>query len=311
MSKHLPVMLKEVLDYLKPELGDIFIDGTLGGGSYSLALAKVVKDSGMILAIDLDEKAIERFEQKIKSTVNLNIKVSLGNFADIDLLAKKQGIKLNSCSGIVLDLGLSSFQLDDKERGFSFQGDGPLNMAFSEDLKQKTIEIVNNYSLSSLVKIFKEYGQTPHANRVARAIVSLRRKERIARVKQLIEIINGAVKSNQFKKINPATLYFQALRIETNKELSNLKKFLPAAYQLLKKGGRLVIVSFHSGEDRIVKNFFKQESANCQCPKEKLICSCQGPKLKVLTKKPIGPSLVEVRNNPRARSAKLRAAIKI
>ncbi len=313
MSVHKAVMIKEVLDFLNPQTGQTFIDCTLGGGHYSLEIAKLVGKKGRVLAIEWDKKAKDRFDRLIKSENISNIKTVLDNFANLKDIAQKEKIDEDSCSGIVFDLGLSSDQLADTSRGFSFKTDAPLNMAFSKDLEDKTLEIVNNYSLKDLIKIFKDYGEDPHAYRVSRAIVSKRRKERIARVKQLLEIIESSlpIKILKKKKIHPATLYFQALRIATNDELNNLSSALESSIDLVKKGGKIVVVSFHSGEDRIVKNFFRDNAKACKCRPNDLICSCQGPRLKILTKKPLVATFEEVQNNPRARSAKLRAAEKI
>ncbi len=311
MSVHVPVMLAEVMAYLNPQPGEIFIDASLGGGSYSLALAKAVSQSGQVLSIDWDQSAIIRFRKLIKQQGILNIKTRLGNFAELAIIAKEQGISLNTCAGIVFDLGLSSDQLEDRNRGFSFQREAPLNMAFSEDLANQTIEIINNYSLPNLVEIFKKYGQSLHAYRVARAIVSFRRKERIVRVKQLVKLIEETVPASFLrKKIHPATLFFQALRIATNDELVNLNQALIASIDLLKSQGKIAVVSFHSGEDRLVKNFFRNQSRACLCSPSDLVCNCLEPKLKILTKKPLIPKTAEVEKNPRARSAKLRLAEK-
>lgn len=309
MSVHKPVMIKEVLDFLDPKPGQLFIDCTLGGGNYSLEIAKRIGAKGKLISIEWDAKAKKRFDNFLKNNSKLKIKTVLDNFANLDDIAKREGIKKNTCSGIVFDLGLSSDQLEDSERGFSFQADGPLNMAFSQDLEGRTIEIINNYSLKDLVKIFKEFGEDPHAYRVSRAIVFYRRKKRIARVKQLLEIIESQNLPN--KKIHPATLYFQALRIATNDELSNLKQALDSSLDLLKIGGKILVVSFHSGEDRIVKNFFRSKSAKCQCLPSDLICTCKAPKLKILTKKPLMATQEEINENPRSRSAKLRVVEKI
>ncbi len=306
-------MIREVIDFLDPMPGQLFIDCTLGAGGYSKEIAQRIAGKGKLISIEWDKKAKERFDNYLKKNSKLKIKTVLDNFANLESIAEKEGIEKNTCSGIVFDLGLSSDQLADNERGFSFQGDGPLNMAFSQDLEGKTIEIVNNYSLKDLVKIFKEYGEDPHAFRVSRAIVFYRRKKRIARVKELVEIIESslAIKNKAKKKIHPATLYFQALRITTNDELNNLKQALNASLELLKIGGKIVVVSFHSGEDRIVKNFFRSKSAKCQCLPSDIICTCLEPKLRVLTKKPLTATIEEINENPRSRSAKLRVVEKI
>lgn len=306
-------MLKEVLDFLDPKSGQVFIDCTLGAGNYSQEIAKLVGKKGKVFSIEWDVKAKKKFDHLIKDKKDLSIKTVLNNFANLDEIAEKEGIEKDTCSGIVFDLGLSSDQLEDEDRGFSFKKDAPLNMAFSKELADKTIEIVNYYSLKDLVKIFKDFGEDPHAYRVSRAIVFYRRKKRIARVKHLLEIIESSlpVKNFKNKRIHPATVYFQALRIATNDELNNLRLALAKSLDLIKSGGRIVAISFHSGEDRIVKNFFRENSRNCRCLPSDLICTCQDPKLKILTKKPLVATDEEKKENPRSRSAKLRVAEKI
>jgi 16S rRNA (cytosine1402-N4)-methyltransferase len=316
---HEPVMLEEVIDYLKPKIGEKFIDGTLGGGGYTLAISKLIGESGEIIAIDLDRDAISNTKTKIKKEKINNIKLINGNFKDLSKIIqdnyKKESI--GKFDGIVFDLGLSSYQLEDRSRGFSFRMDAPIDMEFDgknrESEVSKTEEILNNYNEEDLIKILKELGEERFARNIVRNIIKYRENKEIKTTGQLVAIIKDSIpKRFQRGKIHPATKTFQALRIATNTELQNLEEMLPQAMKLLKKGGRIVIVTFHSLEDRIVKHFFKDESKECICPPKFPICQCDHKaSFKIITKKPIVPTEEEVLKNPRSRSAKLRAAEKI
>ncbi len=291
---HLPVMLDEVIDFLKPKKGGVYIDGTLGGGSYTEKISEKIGAQGKVISIDLDPMAIDNFSKKDIS----NVLLVNDNFSDLKRIALENNIK--DVDGIVLDLGLSSAQLADSSRGFSFSKDAPLDMSFGPRVEGDTVSIVNNYSSKELESIIKDYGQESWAKRIAENIVLYRKKERIKSVDDLLDIVSASIPRKFWpRRIHPATKTFQALRIETNKELENLKSFLPVAVKLLKSGGRLVIVSFHSLEDRIVKIFFKN-----------LVKSEEGA-LKILTRKPLVPSESEIKANPRSRSAKLRVIEKL
>lgn len=282
-----------------------------------MEIAKAIGRNGKVLAIDADEMAIKNARKQIADNNINNIFLAHGNFKDLHKIVKTEfrgeDVKFN---GIVLDLGLSSAQLEDKNRGFSFQLDAPLNMAFGSSDKDEgsiTADLVNNYKKEELRKILKEYGDEKYANRIAEAIVNSRNIERIKTTKQLVDIISEAVpKIYKTKKIHFATRTFQALRIATNEELLSLEKVLPQALELLREKGRLVVISYHSLEDRIVKRFIKKESIGCICPPKmpKCICGHQA-KLKIITKKPVVPTKEEIIKNPRARSAKLRVAEKL
>lgn len=291
MYEHVPVMLSEVVSYLQARPGDLIIDGTLGGAGYTVALAQAVGPKGKILSIDLDDLALNNAKLVLKEKALKNVHLVQDNFKNIRDLAGKifgEGVKVQ---GIVVDLGLSSAQLADENRGFSFQGDRPLSMAFGKDALD-TVNIINHYPLLELTRIFREYGEDRFAYQIAKKIVSARRDKKISNTEELRELIMSSVPGRfRHQAIHPATRIFQALRMETNQELSALKQFLPAAIELLAPGGRLVVVSFHSGEDRIVKNFFRDHS------KDELL---------ILTKKPLVPTLVEIQTNPRSRSAKMR-----
>ncbi len=311
---HIPVLLDEVIKYLNPQAGGKFIDCTLGGGGYTFEIAKRIGDSGKVIALDLDDLAIKNAKILIKKNKNKNIILNHGNFKNLQAIINKISKKtepLDNFNGIVFDLGLSSAQLEDRNRGFSFLMDTPLDMAFGRDGK-KTTDIINKYSEDDLIKIFKEYGEEKFAKPIAKKIVIFRKKKKITTTKELAELVQRTIpKKFQNKNIHPATKVFQALRIATNDELTNLEKALPQAIKLLKKGGRIAVVSFHSLEDRIVKNYFKKESKDCLCPPKIPVCQCHHKaSLKIINKKIITPSDEEIKNNPRARSAKLRVAEK-
>lgn len=286
-------MLKEVITYLDPSLGQKFIDGTLGGAGYTLAISELIGKSGKILSVDLDQLAIEKAKAEIDSRKLKNIVLVQNNFRNLKKIVEEIFPKNYRFNGLVLDLGLSSAQLDDEERGFSFKGNRPLDMAFGPENRRSTEEIINNYSLLELTRIFREYGEESRAYQIAKGIVAFRRNKKIKTTAELVEIVDKMSPRRFHSKINPATKVFQALRIETNDELSALSEVLSDAVELLMPGGRIVVVSFHSGEDRIVKRFFKGNAD-----------------LEILTKRPLIPSEDESLDNPRARSAKLRAARK-
>jgi 16S rRNA (cytosine1402-N4)-methyltransferase len=288
---HIPVMLQEVLEYLQPRAGQKFIDGTLGGAGYTLALADRVGTAGTVVGIDLDDLARQNAQAEIAARGLTNIVLVQDNFKNLTTIVSKKfpaGTKFN---GIVLDLGLSSAQLADETRGFSFQGERPLDMAFGPGQENSSGEIINRYPLLELTRIFQEYGEERRAYQIAQAIVAARRVKKIATTADLVAIIAKVVPARFSTKIHPATRVFQALRMATNGELEALSAVLPQAVDLLAPSGRLVVVSFHSGEDRIVKRFLKATS-----------------QFQILTKRPLVPTPAEIAANPRARSAKLRVA---
>ena len=307
--QHEPVLVKEVLEYLAPSSNENFVDCTLGGGGHAKEILKMTSPNGKLLGIDLDKEAIKASGEELKEfqgrffLVNDNFK----NLKQIIYVAE-----FNNINGILLDLGLSSYELQDAARGFSFKGSAWLDMRFGEEGKT-AVDIVNNYKEEELTKIFKEYGEERFAGLIAREIVKERKINKITKTDQLVGIIERVYKNKpKPKKIHVATKVFQALRIEVNDELNNLKKVLPQALEILTVGGRLAVISFHSLEDRIVKEFFKREAKECICPPKLPICICgHKAQLKILTKKVIIPSWAEIKSNPRSRSAKLRVAQKI
>jgi len=290
---HKPVMLREVLKFLNPLAGQKFIDCTLGGAGYTLALAARVGEQGQVVAIDLDSLALSNAAEEIENRKLKNIILIQDNFKNLETIIDANFPAGERFDGLVLDLGLSSAQLDDENRGFSFKGDRPLDMAFGSANGRSTADIVNYYPLLELTRIFREYGEERRAYQIAKAIVAGRRIKKFKTTAELIALIESATMSHARSRIHPATKVFQALRMETNEELPALSEVLPAVARILKIGGRLVVVSFHSGEDRIVKRYLKDTLG-----------------WKILTKRPIIPAEDEAGENPRARSAKLRAAVK-
>lgn len=295
---HISVLKKEALEFLNPGPNENFIDATVNGGGHALEILAKTAPEGKLLAIDLDKDAIAKFEEKIsENNFKQRVVVANDNFARIkDIVREKD---FSDIAGIIADLGFSSWQIEESGRGFSFLKDEPLLMTLSGASDGLTAyEIVNGWPEERLKEVIREYGEERFAGRIARNIKEARRNKKITTTKELVEIIEKAVPGAYRRaKIHPATRTFQALRITVNDELSNLRVFLENAFDVLQPGGRLVIISFHSLEDRIVKNFFKEK---------KLVGQAE-----VQTKKPIIPSDEEIKANPRSRSAKLRALIKI
>lgn len=308
---HIPVLLEEVIKYLNPKPNKNYIDCTLGGGGHTKAILEKTGPQGKLLAIDLNKESLILAKGKLEK-FKTRIIFHQGNFSNLKKIAYEY--KFNSISGILFDLGLSSDLLNESRYGFSFQVNGPLLMRFdgrSDDLTAE--KVVNNYSEKKLVEILWKYGEEKYAKKIAKKIVSERKKKAIKTTFDLTKIILKAVpKSYKTKKTHPATRTFQALRIEVNRELENLKKAIEQAKELLEPAGRIVCISYHSLEDKIVKKFFLQESKDCLCPKEFPVCRCgHKASLRIITKKPIVPSLVEIKQNLHSRSAKMRVAEKI
>jgi len=308
---HVPVMLPEVLTILQPQSGETYLDCTLGGAGYTLALAEAVEKKGKVIAIDADQLAIDNAEALIKEKGIENITLVHDNFKNLAAIAEEY--LLSPVDGIVFDLGLSSAQLEDENRGFSFQGERPLDMAFGAGEAYSTEKLLNHSSLSELASIFRDLGEEPQAYRLAKEIVAARKIKPIHNTKELVDIILK-ISPPRYKTsgIHPATRAFQALRLATNDEFGSLRTALEALNSILKIGGKVAIVSFHSGEDRIVKQWLKKESTDCLCPPAAPVCVCgHQASFKTLFKKPLAPGDREVSENPRARSAKLRGAEKI
>lgn len=294
---------------MAPKPNENFIDCTLGGGGHAREILKITGPKGKLIGIDLDPEAIKAAQKELQNFENRTIFIN-DNYKNLKQIIYDVG-GFNQISGILLDLGLSSYELEDETRGFSFRGSAFLDMRFGGTEKTAAY-IVNQYKEENLTRIFKDYGEERYAKLIAREIVKERKIQPIRTTEQLVKIIEKVYSHNPKSKIHPATKVFQALRIEVNHELENLEEVLPQAMDLLATGGRLVVISFHSLEDRIVKDFLKDNAKGCICPPKLPVCVCNHkPSLKILTKKIIIPSLGEIKNNPRSRSAKLRAAIKL
>lgn len=305
---HVPVLLKETLEFLNVKAGEVCIDATFGGGGHTKALAEKVGRDGKVLALDADAGAVGKFQ--ISNFKFQNVAIVHGNFRDLSTLAKGRGFE--QIDAILFDLGLSSLELDDAGRGFSFQKDGPLDMRFDQTVGRTAGELLAESSERDLQKIFKEYGEERFAKKIARAVMATRAEQRLTSTSQLFEVIKRALPGAlRYRAGDFARRIFQALRIAVNGETESLALALPQALALLKPGGRLAVISFHSLEDRIVKRFFVEKSRGCVCPPEFPECVCgKKPEVRVLTRKPVTPSPEEQLENTRSRSAKLRVAVK-
>lgn len=308
MDPHIPVLIREVVEHLQLTPGDVVIDGTFGNGGYTRTLLNAIAPGGAVLALDLDEQAILEGKRVFAGEPVVFCQTS---FAHMDQAALMNDF--SSVAAVVLDLGVSSMQLDRARRGFSHRLEGPLDMRFgsSDELDDRyglltAKDIVNRWSEDALHRIFRENGEERYARKIARAIVRRRRTRPFEDTVDLAKFVAG-VSPTTDRHIHPATRVFQALRIEVNHELESLAQGLVAALNILKPGGRLAVVAFHSLEDRIVKQFGKRESRDCICPPDIPECRCQHQAtLNVVTKNVVTPTLEEVRHNPRARSARLR-----
>ena len=306
---HKPVMLNECIDMLNIVPNGIYVDGTLGGAGHSLEIVKRL-DTGKLIAFDQDIDAIENAKIKLKYYDDKVILIH-DNFRNIK--KSLEDIDIFHINGVLLDLGVSSYQLDSPDRGFSYRYNAPLDMRMNRDAKISAKEIVNTYSEENLKRIIRDYGEEKWASRIAQFIVEERMKNQIETTGELVQIIKAAIpKKAREEDQHPAKRTFQAIRIETNHELDVIYEVLESAVELLLPGGIISVITFHSLEDRIVKNFFRDESTGCICPPEIPICVCNHKaRLKFIQKKPILPNEEELRENPRSRSAKVRGAIKL
>ena len=299
---HIPVLYYETLDNLVKNPDGIYIDCTLGGGSHSEGILERLSDKGLLISTDQDINAIEYSKKRLEK-FGSKWKVFKGNFENIDTIAYMAGV--DKVDGILMDIGVSSKQLDDPERGFSYRYDVKLDMRMNIEQKISAYDVVNTYSEEQLSKIIFEYGEERHARKIAKLIVEERKSSPIEKTSDLIALIKRAYPERASK--HPAKKTFQAIRIEVNRELEVLENAMSKAVELLKVGGRLAIITFHSLEDRIVKNKFKDLATACKCPKDIPICVCGGvKKFEIVTKKPIIPIDDELKNNNRAHSSKLR-----
>lgn len=293
-TAHIPVLFDEVLEGLRPAPGKIFVDGTLGGGGHATALARAVGPTGLIVGTDRDPAALDRVDERVRqSGEDLRIKTYFANYCDFDAALERAEVK--RVDGFLLDLGLSSDQLADPNRGFSFCSDGELDLRFDATEGVPAYELLNKWSAEKIADVIFQFGEERQSRRIARAIVERRAQQPLRYARELAEICRRCVPSPPWSKnrIDPATRTFQALRIAVNDELGSLERFLKKAVEYLNPGGRIAIISFHSLEDRIVKNAFRDASG-----------------LTIITKKPIVATDEEIERNPRSRSAKLRIAEK-
>ncbi len=316
---HIPVLLTEVIEQLRPQPGQNFIDGTVGGGGHAKALLEATAPDGHLLALDRDDDALSVSHDTLASFGD-RVTYVRETFANIKT-SYDQHFSNYPIHGILLDLGLSSIELDTPDRGFSFGVDAPLDMRMDDRQSTTAADLINTMPAERLQKVLREYGNEPLAPEIIRALLALRqRKQKIKTTGQLVDVILSVYREKLgtdkdvpwIGGIHPATRTFQALRIAVNDEYGALEAVLPQAIDLLTPGGRLAVISFHSGEDRMVKRYFKREFQDCICPPELPVCQCDHrATIKLITKKPVVPTAAEITKNPRSRSAKLRVVEKI
>lgn len=304
-TPHVPVLYHEIINSLAPFSGGLYIDGTVGAGGHAWGILEASNPHGRLLGIDLDSQALAIANQRL-SLFGDRAEVRQGSYTEMKSFAYELG--WNFIDGIILDLGVSSIQLDTKNRGFSFQVDAPLDMRFGDHISRTAADIINTFSEKDLADVIWRYGEEKLSRKIARYLCEARP---IRTTSELASIVKKAY-GKQISPIHPATRTFQAIRITVNQEMQAIETVLPIAIDLLKPGGRLAVISFHSLEDRIVKTFFRQESKDCICPPEQLICTCNHKaKIKEINRKPIVATEQEIKDNPRSRSAKLRIAEKL
>ncbi|WP_353106014.1 16S rRNA (cytosine(1402)-N(4))-methyltransferase RsmH [Acetoanaerobium noterae] len=307
--KHVTVLLNEAVDILDIKPDGIYVDGTLGGAGHSLEIVKKLT-SGKLICFDQDINAISAAKEKLKDFMDKTILVH-SNFENLREELNKLGIE--SIDGFLVDLGVSSHQLDVPERGFSYMQDAPLDMRMDNDAELSAYDVVNTYSEAELKRVIKDYGEENWSARIAKLIVERRATMPIRTTFELVDAIKAAIpKKMRDENQHPAKRTFQAIRIEVNRELDVIEKTLLAAVEMMNEGGVLAVITFHSLEDRIVKNVFKKLQYSCTCPPEFPVCICNSKQIvEIITRKPILPSENEVEMNPRSRSAKLRVARKL
>jgi 16S rRNA (cytosine1402-N4)-methyltransferase len=306
-ADHVPVLAEEVRASLAVEPGETVIDATFGAGGHAAILAAGLRGKGKLIAIDRDPTARTYFEQLAKRSP-VNARLLRGDFGVVLPQLAGNGVRADA---ILLDLGVSSMQLDRPERGFSYAADAPLDMRMDPSQEESAADLVNTWSERDLVRIFRSYGEERYAKQIARAIVRRRREQPFERTGELDTIKASIPAPARFGDGHPAKRVFQALRIAVNDELDSLAAALPAALEMLRPGGRLAVISFHSLEDRIVKRFLRERERGCTCPPDFPVCVCgHEPELRALQRRPIRPGQAELAANPRSSSARLRAAVK-
>ena len=309
-ADHVPVLREEVRALLAVQPGETIVDATFGAGGHSRLLAADLQGSGKLVAIDRDPTVRPYFDRVKASTRGVQMRFLRGDYAVVLSQLAGNGVRADA---VLLDLGLSSMHVDRPERGFSYATDAPLDMRMDPSDEVSAANVIATWDERELETIFRTYGEERYARQIARAIVRRRSESPIERTGQLVDVVRASIPAPaRFGEGHPAKRVFQALRIEVNHELESLEAGLPAAFEMLRPGGRLAVISFHSLEDRIVKHFIRDRARGCTCPPEFPICVCgHEPELRILTPKLVRPSVNEVDHNPRASSARLRAALKI
>jgi 16S rRNA (cytosine1402-N4)-methyltransferase len=308
-SDHVPVLAEEIVTLLDPRPGDTVVDGTFGAGGHASLLAARLRGDGKLIAIDRDPTVAPFFERFRRET-GVKARLHPGEFSSVLEHLAENGVKADV---ILLDLGVSSMQLDRPDRGFSYAVDAPLDMRMDPSATYSARELVNEGDERELADIFKRYGEERYARPIARAIVKRRKEQPFERTGDLVEVIKAAIPAPaRFGEGHPAKRVFQALRIEVNDELGALERALPAALEMLRPGGRLAVISFHSLEDRIVKQFLRKQEQGCTCPPDFPICICGSePTMRATPRRAVRPTAAEVARNPRAQSARLRVGTKV
>ncbi len=308
-SDHVPVLAEEVLSLLDPRPGETIVDGTFGAGGHSLLLASRLRGDGKLIAIDRDPTVAPYFERFRRET-GMKGRLHHGEFSAVLQHLADNGVKADA---ILLDLGVSSMQLDRPDRGFSYAVDAPLDMRMDPSAPYSARDLVNDGNERDLADIFKRYGEERYARQIARAIVRRRASQPFERTADLVEVIKAAIPAPaRFGEGHPAKRVFQALRIEVNDELGALERALPAALEMLRPGGRLAVISFHSLEDRIVKQFLRKQEHGCTCPPDFPVCVCGSEAtMRATPRRAVRPTAAEVARNPRAQSARLRVGTRV
>ena len=309
-ADHVPVLREEVRELLDVQPGETIVDATFGAGGHSRALVADLEGTGKLVAIDRDPTVRPYFDRLKASAPGVQTRFLRGDYAVV--LSQLAGNDVRA-DAVLLDLGLSSMQVDRPERGFSYATDAPLDMRMDPSDERSAADVLATYDEHELETIFKRYGEERYARPIARGIARRRVEEPIERTGQLVDVVKASIPAPaRFGEGHPAKRVFQALRIEVNHELESLEVGLPAAFAMLRPGGRLAVISFHSLEDRVVKHFFRDRSRGCTCPPELPVCVCgKEPEARILTPKPLRPSPAEVDDNPRASSARLRVAVRL
>jgi 16S rRNA (cytosine1402-N4)-methyltransferase len=309
-ADHVPVLAEEVRELLDVQPGETVVDATFGAGGHSRLLAQDLGGEGKLVAIDRDP-TVKGYFDRVKATARgVQTRFLRGDYAVVLSQLAGNGVRADA---VLLDLGLSSMQVDRPERGFSYATDAPLDMRMDASDETSAADVVATYDERELETIFRKYGEERYARQIARGIVRRRAEAPIERTGQLVDVVKASIPAPaRFGEGHPAKRVFQALRIEVNHELESLEIGLPAAFEMLRPGGRLAVISFHSLEDRIVKRFLRDRARGCTCPPELPVCVCgREPEARILTAKPVRPSALEIDRNPRASSARLRVAVRV